>query len=168
MPTIDSQNSEFTDIAAEGPKVIKKRKKGRPVLVLLFVVIVIVALGFVITRVAGNTSISAGSSKDFQAVFLINGQVYFGHVVKETKEVVVVRDIYYLRASEPPLQQKDQEGNLEPQAAANDLSLIKLGNELHGPKDEMRIVRNNVLFIEDLQDDSKVTVAIKDYIQNQK
>lgn len=138
-------------------------------MVLLFVVIIIVALGFVITRVAGKTGVSAGNSKNFQAVFLINGQVYFGHVIKETKEVVVVRDIYYLRASEPPLQQKDQEGNLEPQeAAANDLSLIKLGNELHGPKDEMRIVRNNVLFIEDLQDDSKVTVAIKDYIQNQK
>ena len=151
------------DPASVEPKVSSKKKKsGRPVLILVVVVVVVILAGFFITRFRGvGNTISLGGSDSYQAVFLINGQVYFGHVVKETKDEIVLRDIYYLRATQP-LQQG--EGTA---AGGSELSLIKLGNELHGPKDEMRMVRNNVLFIEDLKEDSKVTVAIEEYIADQ-
>ena len=143
------------------PKTRPGRKKNiRPILILAAVVIVVVILGFIATRFIGNTT-SFGDG-DYQAVFLINGQVYFGRVSKETKDQVVLKNIYYLRATEP-LQQGEQAAG----QPGSELSLIKLGNELHGPTDEMRIVRNNILFIEDLKDDSKVTIAIEEYITNQ-
>lgn len=41
--------------------------------------------------------------------------------------------------------------------------LVKLGDELHGPKDEMRINRDQVLLWENLKGDSKVTDAIKNH-----
>ena len=47
--------------------------------------------------------------------------------------------------------------------AAAQISLIKLGNELHGPTDEMRITRSHILFIEDLKNDSAVVLAIKTF-----
>ena len=41
-----------------------------------------------------------------------------------------------------------------------EFTLIKLGGELHGPKDQMTINRNQILFIEELKADSKVVTAI--------
>jgi hypothetical protein len=38
--------------------------------------------------------------------------------------------------------------------------LVKLGNELHGPTDELYINPNQVVFYEFLRDDSKVVESI--------
>ena len=48
-------------------------------------------------------------------------------------------------------------------AVSSDAALLKLGNELHGPEDWMRINQDHVLFIEKLKQDSKVSQAIRDY-----
>lgn len=42
-----------------------------------------------------------------------------------------------------------------------ELALIKLGDELHGPEDEIKINRDNILYIETLKEDGKVVQAIK-------
>lgn len=95
------------------------------------------------------------SSDAWQAVFLSNGQVYFGHVTSTTPTKVVLQDIYYLQASGPLQAGAEQQ--------QKDLALVKLGAELHGPTDEMRINRDHVLFVEDLKDDSKVVNAIEQH-----
>jgi hypothetical protein len=46
------------------------------------------------------------------------------------------------------------------QTPPTNINIVKLGGELHGPTDEMRINRDTVLFIEDLKSDSKVVSAI--------
>jgi len=166
MPKIESSTRDANGEKESSPEVkvaSRGRKKGHPILILIIVVVVLVVVGFIVTRFLDGDNVIpiGGSSGDYQAVFLINGQVYFGHVVKESKDQVVLEDIYYLRATEA-LQQSE-----EGAVPASELSLIKLGNELHGPKDEMRIVRNNILFIEDLKEDSKVTIAIEEYIASQ-
>jgi len=38
--------------------------------------------------------------------------------------------------------------------------VIKLGGEVHGPQDRMQINRQHILFVENLQDESKVVQAI--------
>ena len=96
---------------------------------------------------------------NWQATFLTNGQVYFGQVQDERSDPVIIRDIYYLQVRQP-LQQAI-EGQAIPQQP--ELSLVKLGNELHGPFDEMRINRDHILFIEDLKDSGKVVEAIKSH-----
>jgi hypothetical protein len=98
----------------------------------------------------------------YQAVFLTNGQVYFGKLYKDRSQYPVLRDIYYLQVTQPP--QPLQPGEVPP---AN-INVVKLGAELHGPNDEMRINRDSILFIEDLKDDSRVVTAIKQLKENAK
>ncbi|MEK7464462.1 MAG: hypothetical protein AAB617_01650, partial [Patescibacteria group bacterium] len=92
--------------------------------------------------------------KNYEAVFLSNGQVYFGHLSQEGRQYVVLRDIYYLQVNTPP--QPAKAGETQP----TNINLVKLGSELHGPEDEMRINRDQILFVEDLRADSRVVEAI--------
>ena len=93
----------------------------------------------------------------YQAVFLNNGQVYFGKIIAQDNNFVKLNDIYYLQLNQDL---QNQGGDILNQP---DMSLIKLGNELHGPEDEMEIILNNILFIENLARDSKVLKAIRNY-----
>ena len=95
----------------------------------------------------------------YQAVFLSNGQVYFGKVTDVNKDTLVLEDIYYLRIAQA-LQAGSED---DEQITGDNFSLIKLGNEIHGPQDRMNINLNHVLFVEDLGDDSKIVEAIGRY-----
>ncbi len=96
-------------------------------------------------------------SNSYQAVFLSNGQVYFGKLYHENSKFAILTNVYYLQVTQPP--QPLQEGQTPP---AN-INLVKLGGELHGPTDEMRINREHILFIEDLKNDSRVLQAIQQF-----
>lgn len=98
----------------------------------------------------------------YQAVFLNNGQVYFGKLSRSGGQYPVLRDIYYLQITQPI---QPSEGGSE-ENAPNNINLVKLGEELHGPQDEMRINRDNILFIEDLREDSRIVQAIKQLKEN--
>ena len=100
--------------------------------------------------------------KEWQAVFLTNGQVYFGRVKKQNNNEIVVEDIYYLQVVRPL-----QQGDSAPAEGQGELTLVKLGNELHKPTDKMYINRQHVLFMEDLKDDSNVVQAIINYKNGQ-
>lgn len=91
----------------------------------------------------------------WRAVFLTNNQVYFGHFLwTPFTSTVTLKDIYYLQASQPL-----QQGDVANQPPA--MKLVKLGNEVHGPTDKMVILKDQILFWEDLRDDSPVVKKIK-------
>ncbi|CAN5602905.1 hypothetical protein BH23PAT1_BH23PAT1_0750 [soil metagenome] len=94
-----------------------------------------------------------------QAVFLNGGQVYFGRVNELNKNYLQLSDIYYLRVNQQV--QPGQEGA----QGQEDISLVKLGCELHGPEDSMVINREQVIFWENLKDDGQVTKAVVEYIK---
>lgn len=100
-------------------------------------------------------------SGKYQAVFLSNNQVYFGKLYNAQSEYPILRDIYYLQVTQV-LQPRD------PRSPAQQINLVKLGGELHGPEDAMRINQNHILFFEDLKTDSQVVAAINDYKKAQK
>ncbi len=138
------------------PIEINKRPKTDPakiikaiLLVVLAVIIVAAAIYFVTLRSNSLSFLDA----DYQAVFLTNGQVYFGQVDKKASGFVLVSDMYYL--------QNQTIGIAE--TAGQDVALIKLGNEVHGPTDAMYINQERILFIEDLQNGSRVVQAIEEY-----
>jgi hypothetical protein len=114
---------------------------------LLIVLVVVAYAGYMIWQQQSN-------AKSRQAIFLDNGQIYFAYVVKENKMHVVIRDVYYLQF------QPATQGATTTPPASQQASIVKLGDELHGPKDEMRINRDHVLFIEDMKDESKVNEII--------
>ncbi len=135
----------------------------------LVVVLAIIGGGiYLIVNYTGLTSFfsaerSLSLKAEWQAVFLSNGQIYFGKISKITDDFVFLKDIYYLQVitlqntiGQPPDVQTQPEQRL---------TLIKMGNELHGPFDEMTINRDHVTIITDLKDDGRVVQAINDYIK---
>lgn len=98
----------------------------------------------------------------YQAVFLTNGQVYFGKIDDVNASYVRLSDIYYLQQSANQEDDKKTQEAANPNTAAN-VSLAKLGSELHGPEDAMYINKDQVLFWENLKKDGKVSTAIADY-----
>ena len=159
-------SNEAGETAAEG--CCHKERKGHKIL-LLIVLLAIILGGAWCAYVYNASKIAKVSGKDWQAVFLINGQVYFGKVNSVSPKTVSLSDIYYLQVVQKPLQQTQQGGTATTdQTASQELTLIKLGNELHGPTDAMTINRDQILLTEKLKKDSKVVQAINTYLQDQK
>jgi hypothetical protein len=127
---------------------------------LLFSITVLI-LALVALAVVG-TGASEGkyvSKKQMQAVFLNGGQVYFGHITNLNEKYLRIADIYYLRVNQQV--QPNQQGSSTP--SQNDISLVKLGCELHGPQDSMVVNQSQVIFWENLKDDGQVAKAVSDY-----
>jgi len=146
--------------ASPAGKIQRPRRPASGQAVNLIIAIIIAILGYMWVSGSRLTDLR----KDWQGVFLTNGQVYFGQVAKRNAVEVVVKDIYYLQVTRPLQQTQEGEQQANPQG---ELSLVKLGNELHGPTDTMFINRDHVLFIEDLKDDSNVVQAIMNYKSGQ-
>ena len=117
------------------------------------VVVLAVVVFFAWKQMGGSTS-AAIKSGQYQALFLTNGQVYFGKLSNVDDKYVRLTDIYYLQ-----VQQNVQPADSKTQPQ---VSLAKLGSELHGPEDQMEVNRDQVLFWENLKNDGKVVKAIQD------
>ncbi len=129
---------------------------------LLIVVIVVVAVaGFLVFKMplANTNTPMTPSGTGYQAVFLVNNQVYFGKLANQNSQFPVLKDIYYLQVNQPV--QPLAKGQTVP--SSPEINLVKLGGELHGPTDEMRINRDQILLIEDLRTDSNLVKAIDNY-----
>lgn len=93
-----------------------------------------------------------------QAIFLTDGQTYFGYASSIRNQTVVISDVYYLQPTTADTKT----------ATAQQVTLVKLGQEVHGPTDRMVINRDNIKFIEDMKSDSQVNQKITDYLNKNK
>lgn len=138
---------------------------------ILVVAIIIVGGWYVIDNYTNINLPGSESSQEapsgWHAVFLSNGQVYFGQIDKMTEHDLVLTDIYYLQVVDRPLQQTQDTDEAAQTQTQQGLTLAKLGNELHGPTDKMIINKDHVMLTEELKEDSKVVVAIKAYMEEQ-
>ncbi len=113
------------------------------------------------TEKSSNATLVADTYADainkdaYQAVFLSDGQVYFGKITSMNMAFTEITDIYYLRTG-----QEVQGGTSK---ASTEVSLAKLGNELHGPEDKMIIATDKITFIENLKASGNVVTAIQEY-----
>jgi len=163
-------STDHTAHAAAGGGDRKKRVdwSARSLRYLLFILLVAAALlmssvslylGVSDTGV-GSESRQVNTAK-YQAVFLKNGQVYFGKIAKLNNQIFVLNDVFYLNC-------KDTSGSGAQACQENNTyTLYKLGvSELHSPEDRMIINRAEVSYWENLKDSGKVVSAIKTYKQN--
>ena len=127
---------------------------------LVVALLVVIGVGWKLNLIPGNALparlLGQPAQSEYQAVFLTNNQVYFGKLYDENSDYPVLKDVFYLQVTQV-LQPK------EPDAPAQQINLVKLGGELHGPMDEMKINKDHILFIEDLKPDSQVVAGIKNY-----
>lgn len=106
---------------------------------------VVLVILFVLNGLFIKKSVVEPNSDTYQAVFFTNSQVYFGKLTAERSQYVL-RDIFYIQAFDP--------------RKIMDVKLVKFGDELHGPEDEMVIERSQVSVWENLRPDSRVVQGI--------
>jgi hypothetical protein len=167
----------------------------RSMLITLIVLIVaavilgaMVIFGAIYSEKIGKAEMVDIDSGKYYAVFLSNGQVYFGKLSSYNTDSPKLADIYYLQLAQSPQAATEEQQPTGDQAAATEentnteegkvleqpaqtdadkgLTLIKLGEELHGPEDSMILNKEQILFIEQLKNDGKVVKAIDDYKAN--
>jgi len=155
-----SQPHVSAPVAGEGKSIKMMRDNGNKKWMMIVGVVVAAALVVGLGWMGWNYFMNADGVKkaQYQAIFLTNGQVYFGKLTNVNDKYVGLTDVYYLQVQQSstvqPADNKTTDQN--PQ-----VSLAKLGNELHGPEDQMAINREQVLFWENLKDNGKVVDAIK-------
>lgn len=175
---LDKNPVEFDDSTEiEQPVVRAKKRKGPKIfltliliLALIFVVLLFVSkftnwdvLGI---NKSGEKAVEIKAS-EWQAVFLTNGQVYFGKLKNVNGNYPTLEDVYYLQVQNVPIQPAEaasEEEGVQPAIETQEqLILIKFGTELHKPMDKMSINKDHILMYEDLAEDSGVVKAISDY-----
>ena len=99
----------------------------------------------------------------YRAVFFTNGQVYFGKLTRQGDNFHLT-DVYYLQTQNS----SSGDDTKDPQNTSSDqnVQLIKLGDEVHGPEDKMIINKDQVLFYENLKSDGKVAQTIAQAKEN--
>lgn len=86
---------------------------------------------------------------EYQAVFLDNGQVFFGKLSKRSSTYLTLRDVFYVQTLVE--REKKETANI----------LVKRGSEWHNPE-FMRINTRHVLVIEPVGPDSRVAQLIRE------
>jgi len=123
-------------------------------LVLLALVLVVIGL-FLITNLSHHDVYSQHDFIDYdtyQAIFLTNNQIYFGHLKNISSDYLILSEVYYIKVND--------EGKGQ---------IIKLGViEPHGPQDKMIINRDQVLYWENLKPSSQVIQTIKELQSKEK
>jgi hypothetical protein len=167
------QPEEPQQVAVEPPKplavhhtgtgraAVKEKKSFKRFLwPILVAVIVLVAVGGWFAWSSMNGGAVAIDGSKYQAVFFSNGQVYFGKLHASNGDYMKLTDIYYLQ-SQQATNDKDSNNPQESSTNQNNVQLVKLGDEIHGPEDEMVISKDQVLFYENLKSDGKVAQSIQ-------
>ena len=87
-----------------------------------------------------------------------NNDVYFGKITKRDASFVTLENTFYLRVTQ--VQQKDKDGKI---VDVPSLNIVKLGAELHKPKDKIELQINKIISIQELDSTSEVIKIISNY-----
>jgi len=136
-----------------------KRRLSPKLIVIIVAAVALVGLVAWLLRPSSVAPNFVDTSK-YQAVFLTDGQVYFGKVKSSNNDYLKLVEVYYPQKKATDAKDKAAEVN-------TDVQLIKLGGEIQGPEDEMIINKQQVLYIENLKADGMVTKSIKSYSKTQ-
>jgi hypothetical protein len=90
-------------------------------------------------------TIPAVGRGSYQAIFMTNGQTYFGRYYDRFGAYAKIENVYYLQ----------QTAAADPNAAP-DTKIVRRGSELHGPGSRMLVPKSAIQFVEDLSDGSPI------------
>lgn len=156
LPVPDSRSMQQQPVMPSGGTPTNQRPSRWKNVV--FTVITLLLLGVIGALVwfGFRSNIDSTINHDrYQAVFLSSGQVYFGNLELMDSNYMRLTNVFYIQSDTAT---EDSEGV----DSVNDsnFKLIPMGDEVHGPESEMIIVRDQVLFFENLKPNSKVSELI--------
>lgn len=132
------------------PEADKKKSSSK----LIRIIGVVMAVAMVIAVAVYYFVLRPGAMIDsgYQAVFLGNGQVYFGKLQVLNGSYLKITNVYYIQSNS---------GMTAADATdANNIELVRLTKAVHGPKDEIVINRDQVLYFENLDDEGQAAKLI--------
>lgn len=141
----------------------ESRKKPAKWMVVVGGLVLLAIVGCMVWQALRAYTVPGVRGDEYQAVFLTNGQVYFGKLGVQSPGYYKLTNIYYLQATQAATE-TDANNPQKTSSTNSDVQLIKLGNEIHGPEDAMVIAKDQVLFFENLKNDGNVAATIKDYV----
>lgn len=159
--TVPVATTNASGAVSRGDKAGRKRvpsKWGRiGAVALLFALTILVVAAIGVLFIGPNDQGKFVNNSQYQAVFLTNGQVYFGKLNEVGRDYFKLQDIFYLTQNTTTTAsgQTTTDGNY---------TLVKLGcQQIHDPVDEMIIERSQVSFWENLQANGKVVTSIAQF-----
>jgi len=135
---------------------MNKTAKVILIIILVLVLIVIVAGIVVVVTKGGSAKNLLGTSATVDKYYIVYVQTgagsasYYGQIVKQTEDYLVLKDPGYIN-----VQPGENEGD-QPQV---NFALMK--DEFFKPVSEMTILKNNIVFIQQLADDSPIVSFYK-------
>ena len=121
----------------------------RIALIVIGVLVILLAVFWLIRQVY-QTNLQRIDTSKYQIIRLVNGQVYFGKLQNTSGEYLVMNAPHVAQSV------KDTATNAEETTA-----LVRVKDQVYGPEDSIAIRADQVVFWQNLRDDSKVTQAIK-------
>lgn len=137
---------------AKQQDLVELSTRGALVAIALGVIVIAILVGTALFR-GGDLGNKLPSKGKYQAIFLANGTTFFGHLSGLGNSYVTISDAYRI-----------QQNNQTPAPGATpgpQLSLVDTEKSLEGPEDTVQIASSQILFWENLKDDSQVVQAIK-------
>ena len=142
----------------------EETSKNKIVVTMLIIIAVIILVISGLLLWSKNKSAASIDASKYQAIFLSNGQVYFGKLQALDNGYFKLTKVFYIQGSTDT--DADAAKSKDPQqTTSSDMKLIKLGKEVHGPEDAMIINRDQVQFYENLKSDGEVAKLIDQYKQ---
>lgn len=159
--TAPTQPPVQTAVTPARTKRQEQPKRSKKPVVFGVVALIILALAATAWFVFGRTgAASAIDGSKYQAVVLrdaLSTPTYFGKLSVINDDYFRLTEVYYL-------QKKSDRTAASPQSVENqnasDFELIKLGNEIHGPEDEIIISKSQLLYFENLKPTGTVSKTI--------
>lgn len=139
------------------PAELPPRRPNRAwVLVGVGLIFGLIVLGIVAWQVSRSSAMPPRSDR-YQVVFLDTGQAFFGTLKNTSGEYLLVENAYRAQGQDVP-----EDASVEQkQSSLNNVSLVKVGKEVYGPENAVRIRAEQVLFWQNLEPGSKVSKAIE-------
>lgn len=140
-------------------------KSKKPLFLLIIGVLVaiavVVGVWFYATRPQPQAVTGIDDSK-YQAVFLTNGQIYFGKLHTFNDEYLMLTDGYYPQAkSDQSAENKDKDASKD-----SGIQLIPMSKEVYGPENQIYVSKKQILHYENLRSDSQVARLISQNAKN--
>jgi hypothetical protein len=159
-PAAPAPSSPVSHHHVSKPRVQKEGMWYRAGIVAALLAVVVLLIGLIALIYTQNNSTKDDESKyiytnKLQAVFLNTGQVYFGNITVLNNEFLTLQNIFYLQTASG--------SSTTTTTSSSNVSLVKLGCELHRPYDQMVINRSQVTFWENLQSSGQVAQAVARY-----
>lgn len=105
----------------------------------------------------GKAAAGPAGGEPYYAVALTTGSLFFAHLKGEDAQYLYLSDVHYFQRSAPD--PSDKKGG------APNLTLVRQASDLYAPKDELKLSRNQLLYYQELREDSPVVKSIAQQAQ---